>query len=495
MSVTRIASSLSRRIVLPTESHARAPVGLPQARAELIDTYKQEIDQLIADSHTQDAIPRILDFAKQFAREAELVTRAILLSARYEDFRKQKRIETDYTKLSSLQQHMRNDILELNLDIQSQAQQPEEVPSNVDSSPSPPLRLVPSEDDEMPAGAERTAFETNLDRARRSFLDSMRSGGDAESSDVVFRGTDIGQSYKRRFRDFALKGASLELHPGDIVGLVGVNGSGKTTLLNIVRGALRADEGKLEYPALSDDPEAWADIRRQIAFVPQHLKRWPGYVVDNLHYWAAQFGIYGRENEADVEWLLHRLDLSDFRRARWGDLSGGYRMRFALAKALLSRPRLLVLDEPLAHLDIIAQQLFLRDLKDIALSPDRPVPILVSSQHLYEVESIADTVLFLNNGRIVFQGSLAELERQRTDNFVELSSSMSREDMGAALAHLGDVRVEPVGLYTLLTLPLEASVDSALRDLTDKGGRLRYFRDISGSTVNLFRAQAQREEE
>ena len=242
-------------------------------------------------------------------------------------------------------------------------------------------------------------FETDLDRARRRFLRVRKKSGD-EDVGVVFRGVGVSKRYKRGFRDFGLNGINLELHAGQITGLVGVNGSGKTTLMQIVRGALRADGGQIEYPELTRENSSWEHIRRQIAWVPQHLPSWPGYVVDNLHLRAAQFGVRGKKNIDEVEWLLHRLDLADFRRARWNDLSGGYRMRFALARALLSSPRLLVLDEPLAHLDILAQQLFLRDLKAISLSSERPLPVLMSSQHLYEVESLADQLLFLNNGRL-----------------------------------------------------------------------------------------------
>ena len=82
-------------------------------------------------------------------------------------------------------------------------------------------------------------------------------------------------------------------------------------------------------------------------------------LVDNLHFAAAIHGIRGKENEDEVDFIIWRLGLDKYRNATWNEISGGFKMRFSLGRALVYNPRLLILDEPLANLDVNTQLLFL----------------------------------------------------------------------------------------------------------------------------------------
>ncbi|WP_155756307.1 ATP-binding cassette domain-containing protein, partial [Streptobacillus moniliformis] len=104
------------------------------------------------------------------------------------------------------------------------------------------------------------------------------------------------------------------------------------------------------------------------------------------------YGYTPQENHLIVELIIARLGLRKFRKHSWKSLSSGYKMRFELARMLLRKPKILLIDEPLANLDILAQQTVLEDFRAIAKSPFRPIGIVLSSQQLYEVEKTSDQV-------------------------------------------------------------------------------------------------------
>ena len=108
-------------------------------------------------------------------------------------------------------------------------------------------------------------------------------------------------------------------------------------------------------------------------------------------------------------------------------------MRFELVRTLLRKPTILLLDEPLANLDVLAQQLILEDLKNISDSVSNPIGIILSSQQLFEVEKISDKVLFLKNGKPTHLSSANKQKDESTLTVMELDSSASKEELYSAL--------------------------------------------------------------
>jgi ABC-2 type transport system ATP-binding protein len=200
---------------------------------------------------------------------------------------------------------------------------------------------------------------------------------------------------------FSLKPISFTLQTGQVLGVVGENGNGKTTLLRCLAGQLALDGGKVDYHLLRK-PDYYA-IKNHIAFIPQRIPKWYGLLKDNLHFSASISGIHGPENDRMVEFMLERLNLSRYAHLTWSQISSGYRTRFEIARILLQRPRLLILDEPLANLDINAQQTILTDLVFMARAAHNPMGIVLSSQQLHEVEKVADTVIFIKDGNCLVQ--------------------------------------------------------------------------------------------
>jgi ABC-2 type transport system ATP-binding protein len=178
--------------------------------------------------------------------------------------------------------------------------------------------------------------------------------------------------------------------------------------------------------------------------------------------------------------------LEDHQRKRWRELSGGFQMRAAMARALVRRPKLLILDEPLAPLDVRSQWTFLEDLRDMANAIRDPVAIVISSQHLYEVEAIADRIVFLNNGAPSFSGPVSQLGADRQENAFELTCDAPPDAIRSALiglkARVQTNRIAP----TQIRVPLARTHRDVLTALLNAGIGVTYFREISHSTRALF---------
>ncbi|MES2134171.1 MAG: ABC transporter ATP-binding protein, partial [Bacteroidota bacterium] len=219
---------------------------------------------------------------------------------------------------------------------------------------------------------------------------------------------------------FVLKPLDVQLKYGQITGIVGENGNGKTTLLRILAGELASDTGSISYPALHADDSNWYKVKSEFVFIPQRIPRWYGSLLDNLRFFASIHGIQNIDNNKQVEYILFRLGLDKFRDLKWSELSSGYRLRFELAKTIMRRPKLILLDEPLANLDINAQQLFLQDLTFFVKSDKFPLSIVLSSQQLHEVESVSDNIIFIKQGETIYNGNQTSFANERLTNTFEV---------------------------------------------------------------------------
>lgn len=282
--------------------------------------------------------------------------------------------------------------------------------------------------------------------------------------------------------NFTLKPMDLSLHSGEIIGVVGENGNGKTTLLRTLAGQLKNDSGYLKHNMLTN-PDYYA-VKSYVVFMPQRIPRWYGLLKDNLHFAASIAGVHGADNELMVDFMVERLGLTKYIGLTWDKISSGYRTRFELARILLQKPQLLILDEPLANLDIKAQQTILTDLRFIAKSTYNPMGVILSSQQLHEVEKIADNVLFIRNGDCIYQSG--DKEKSEVDGFaLEIETGASKEAiLGALNNQFVDIQFNG-GFYTIVS---DGSLPPAeiLKKLLENKIAVTYFRDITYSTKRYF---------
>ncbi|MDR1717897.1 MAG: ABC transporter ATP-binding protein [Prevotella sp.] len=290
------------------------------------------------------------------------------------------------------------------------------------------------------------------------------------------------KSYKNS--SFALGPVSFDIKAGEIIGLVGENGNGKTTLLRSLCGELQPTSGEIKY--LFSHANGY-DLRSKLIYIPQRTTLWQGSLLSNLRFTAAAYGITGETNILSVELIVARMGLRKYRTYKWKNLSSGYKMRFELARALLRKPKLLLIDEPLANLDILAQQIVLDDFRDIARSPFRPLGIVLSSQQLYEVEKASDRVIFLKNGTPRNLDQDTDITYAETPKLIiEFESDWKQERLYAAFSAIGIERLQINGGTYVASFPASVTQNEFLRLILEQQLPLTYFRNISNSTRRFF---------
>lgn len=281
--------------------------------------------------------------------------------------------------------------------------------------------------------------------------------------------------------NFRLNPINLSIKSGDILGVVGENGNGKTTLLRCLAGQLFPDSGNVHYQLLSN-PDYY-NIKNYVAFIPQRIPRWYGKLKDNLHFSASIAGIQGNANDVMVEFMLERLNLGRYAELTWTQISSGYRTRFEIARILLQKPQLLILDEPLANLDIKAQQTILTDLKYMTAWRNHPMGVILSSQQLHEVEKVAHSVLMIKNGTCINQTAMQKEEAVVSGFVIEVETKASREE----LQQLFDEHVQLQyngGFYTITSAVYNAQ--QLMSRLVNSDITVSYLRDITHSTKRFF---------
>ena len=216
-----------------------------------------------------------------------------------------------------------------------------------------------------------------------------------------------GVSY--RYRDAAtpaLRDVSLSIPAGGVYGLLGPNGAGKTTLISLLAGLLSAAHGQI---SLNGHPlaEARAANPRAIALVPQDYAFYPMLTVaENLRFFAGVLGLNSHEIKTQCAAAIAFARLEQVIGKRAEQLSGGLRRRLNLAIGLLGQPQLLLLDEPTVGVDPQSRH-FLLDA--IAALPAAGTTVIYTSHYMEEVEAICQCIAIVDQGRVLAEGSLADI--------------------------------------------------------------------------------------
>jgi ABC-2 type transport system ATP-binding protein len=204
----------------------------------------------------------------------------------------------------------------------------------------------------------------------------------------------------------ALRGVSLDIDAGEIFGLLGPNGAGKSTLIHCTTGLAQPTAGDIRVFG-HDAVDDYGEARQAVGLAPQEINLdWFLTTAETLDYHAGYFGMPKAERRERAEELLEIFSLSAKRDERTRTLSGGMKRRLILARALMHRPRLLILDEPTAGVDI---ELRLELWQYVRRINDEGTTILLTTHYLEEAEQLCDKIAFINHGEIAAKGSSVEL--------------------------------------------------------------------------------------
>jgi ABC-2 type transport system ATP-binding protein len=269
-----------------------------------------------------------------------------------------------------------------------------------------------------------------MDPTRRTLaLDGVRPD---PGETTALETTKLGKRYGKTW---ALRGCDLRLQPGRVAALVGPNGAGKTTLLHLIVGLLTPTEGEVSVFGHSPSAEP-REVLPRIGFVAQDHPLYRGFTVADMLTWGQKLnpGWDGALARARLGRLGIPLD------RRIGKLSGGQQAQVALAVAVAKRPRLLVLDEPVASLDPLARREFLRALLDAATEDG--LTVLLSSHIIADLEQVCDYLIILSSAHVQLAGDIEEVGGSHW------MVSAPRQDAPALAAAYPIVEMIPAGIRT-----------------------------------------------
>ena len=215
----------------------------------------------------------------------------------------------------------------------------------------------------------------------------------------------ISKQYKNHI---AVDRVSAKLHQG-VYGLLGANGAGKTTLMRMLTGILTPTSGTITFDGMDVTTE---DYRGILGYLPQDFGYYPEFTaMDFLLYLAALKGIPKSQAKRRAKELLELVSLEDVSRKKIKTFSGGMKQRLGIAQALLNDPKLLILDEPTAGLDPKERVRFRKLGKDSI--------VLLSTHIVSDIEHIADEILLMRDGQLIFQGPWTEEKGDLEDFYLE----------------------------------------------------------------------------
>ncbi len=224
----------------------------------------------------------------------------------------------------------------------------------------------------------------------------------------------------------AVDGVSFDVQVNEIVGLLGPNGAGKTTIINMILGVLEPGAGKIRIEDLDiTTNRSQALERTNFAAVYAPL---PGNLTvrQNLRIFGLIYGV--RDLSTRIDELLFQFDLKAFENVKCGLLSSGEQTRVGLAKALLNRPNLLLLDEPTASLDPASARDIRNKIREYCAQD--AVGVLWTSHNMHEVQEVCSRVLFLSRGKILLEGDPRTLPAEHgKDTLEDLFIAVAREPL------------------------------------------------------------------
>ncbi|MCW8881751.1 MAG: ABC transporter ATP-binding protein [Sedimenticola sp.] len=290
--------------------------------------------------------------------------------------------------------------------------------------------------------------------------------------------TDLRKVYKNGFE--ALKGIDFNVAEGDFFALLGPNGAGKSTAIGIISSLVTKTSGKVEVFGhdLDKDPEA---VKSCIGLVPQefNFNMWEriGEIIVNQ---AGFYGIPRKEAWRRAEASLKQLDLWDKRNQMSRTLSGGMKRRLMIARALVHRPKLLILDEPTAGVDIEIRRSMWEFMVELNA---QGTTIILTTHYLEEAESLCRNIAIINQGRIVENTRMDRLLQQlRTETFVlNLRDPLSELPVleNFQLKQLDEQRIE-------VAINSDQSINQLFERLSAKGVGITSMRNKQNRLEQLF---------
>ncbi|MFC5559916.1 ATP-binding cassette domain-containing protein [Ureibacillus thermophilus] len=242
-------------------------------------------------------------------------------------------------------------------------------------------------------------------------------------------------------RQTVVSDVSFTLGDGSFTALIGPNGAGKTTILSMLAGLLKPTKGTVNLEGIKD-------IRKEIGFLPQYPQFYPWLTgLEFIEMTAKLSGISARDTRKEAVKVLEFVGLKDVMHKKTAQYSGGMKQRLGIAQAIVHKPKLLLLDEPVASLDPVGRREIMNLLKQLQLEST----ILYSTHILNDAEEMTDQLLFLKKGQVVEKGSLNEIREKFDVPRIRIQFSKIEEAIGYASQSKWSTEVEGMVVYIHIT--------------------------------------------
>ncbi len=271
----------------------------------------------------------------------------------------------------------------------------------------------------------------------------------------------------------AVNNVSLTIEPGKIYGLLGPNGAGKSTLINMISGILLPTTGTINVFGL-DVTKKTEETKQSIGVVPQEIVVEMAFPVEEvLYYFGGMYGVPHHERKERIADVLRDLSLEDKMHDRARNLSGGMKRRLMVAKAILHRPKLLILDEPTAGVDVSLRQKIWALVRRLN---DEGTTILFTTHYLEEAEQLCESITLIDHGRVVKSGKLKDIQKEFSQNSIHFE--------------LFDRNTKHLPGVTEVGVDYEYPMTDLGRDMTTLtshyGGNIKSIRSEAASLENIF---------
>jgi ABC-2 type transport system ATP-binding protein len=292
-------------------------------------------------------------------------------------------------------------------------------------------------------------------------------------------------SLKKRFGSFqAVKDFNIEIHSGEIYGLLGANGAGKTTAIKMICGLLRPTSGEFSLLGRRTDLRS-AEARSQIGYMSQKFTLYDDLTIgENLDFYASLYGVPKQLRRRRKDWVLEISGLGGQADLLTRQLPGGWKQRVAFGAAVMHEPRVIFLDEPTSGVDPLARRVMWRMINELA---DQGAAILVVTHYLEEAEQ-CNRLGFMVAGEIIAQGSPREIKSQMRGRLieVEIEGGQAEQAMRELRQRYGAGRVSRFGDRLHLTVPADTTVDDVLRLLGDGRIAAKHAAEVDFTLEDVF---------
>lgn len=253
----------------------------------------------------------------------------------------------------------------------------------------------------------------------------------AKNSTPILEVSNLVKKFGNKNKTFvAVDDISFHLNEGEILGFLGPNGAGKSTTINCVLGVIEPDGGKIKIFG-KDLGKNRSEIMQSVNYCSAEFSLpWNLSVYEGLYVFAKLYQV--KNTKEKIHEVLELFEMMEHRKKFVRDLSFGQRARVSLCRSLLNDPRLLLLDEPMSSMDPDIVDKGIKLL--LKIQKDKNMSILYTSHNMWEIEQVANHVVFVNHGKIVVQGTPLELTKQEVEleaeepNLREVFIQLSRKE-------------------------------------------------------------------